>query len=110
MIDTTNTQELDNPTSDLEIVRRYLDQVKPPDALSKSESSKLEAQLRELMLTKNARLVAHYYSDSSLQDLADDTGGFMACSASVDSTNTSLVSCSKELYMDWKEFIAIQGQ
>ena len=77
MLDTTNTQELDNPTSDLEIVRRYLDQVKPPDALSKSESSKLEAQLRELMLTKNARLVAHYYSDSSLQDLADDTGGFV---------------------------------
>ena len=77
MIDTTNTQELDNLTSDLEIVRRYLDQVKPPDALSKSESSKLEAQLRELMLTKNARLVAHYYSDSSLQDLADDTGGFV---------------------------------
>ncbi|MGE4629702.1 MAG: quinolinate synthase NadA, partial [Pseudohongiellaceae bacterium] len=77
MINITNTQELDNPTSDLEIVRRYLDQVKPPKELSKSESSKLEAQLRELMQTKNACLVAHYYSDSSLQDLADDTGGFV---------------------------------
>ena len=65
MINITNTQELDIPISDLEIVRRYLDQVKPPKELSKSESSKLEAQLRELMQTKNARLIAHYYSDSS---------------------------------------------
>ena len=66
MIDTTGAQEHHNLASDLEIVRQYLDQIEPPEELSEATRSVLEAQLRDLMLAKNARLVAHYYSDSSL--------------------------------------------
>ena len=77
MTDTAGAQERHNLASDLEIVRQYLDQIEPPEELSEAARSVVEAQLRDLMLAKNARLVAHYYSDSSLQDLADDTGGFV---------------------------------
>lgn len=39
------------------------------------EKEKLIARIKQLLKEKNAVLVAHYYTDESLQTLADETGG-----------------------------------
>ncbi|MDA1370172.1 MAG: quinolinate synthase NadA [Proteobacteria bacterium] len=73
----STTDSMHTLASDQEIVRQYLDRVNPPEQLSEAERRQLESQIRELMQARNARLVAHYYTDSLLQDLADDSGGFV---------------------------------
>jgi quinolinate synthase len=42
---------------------------------SPTEVLELKAQIKQLLLEKQAVLVAHYYVDSQLQDLAEETGG-----------------------------------
>ena len=54
--------------ADLAVVREFLDRAEPPEELSQSERNALLDQIKELMLVKNAKLVAHYYTDSVLQD------------------------------------------
>ncbi len=63
--------------SDIEVVRSFLDRVDLPAPLSPEEESQLRVEIAELMAEKSARLVAHYYTDSVLQDLAEATGGFV---------------------------------
>src|SRR6185437_1548485 len=46
-----------------------------PDAPSSEEKAALKERIRNLLKQKNAVLVAHYYVDSDLQDLAEETGG-----------------------------------
>ncbi len=48
----------------------------PP--LSASEQSLLEQEITALLREQNAVLVAHYYVNSELQDLAEATGGYVA--------------------------------
>ncbi len=51
---------------------------KIPEALSASEQREVKARIRELLIRENAVLVAHYYVDPILQELADETGGCVA--------------------------------
>jgi len=44
-------------------------------ALSKDEKQKLKDQIKELLLKSDAKLVAHYYTDGDLQELAEESGG-----------------------------------
>ena len=67
----------DDLTSDRALVRRHLDQLDLPVKISEEEKNSLLCEIKELILTKNARLVAHYYTDSSLQELAESTDGFV---------------------------------
>ncbi|MBB5203831.1 quinolinate synthase [Inhella inkyongensis] len=46
-----------------------------PEALAAQEAQTLKAQAAELLRAKGAVLVAHYYVDGHLQDLALETGG-----------------------------------
>lgn len=46
-----------------------------PDAPSVDEKKQLKTQIARLLKEKQAVLVAHYYVDSDLQDLAEETGG-----------------------------------
>lgn len=46
-----------------------------PDAPSAEEKQQLKQRIRELLKEKQAVLVAHYYVDADLQDLAEETGG-----------------------------------
>jgi len=46
--------------------------------LSKSGLTQLKNKIKRLLKEHNAVLVAHYYTDSALQDLADETGGCVA--------------------------------
>ncbi|SHE28730.1 quinolinate synthetase [Lampropedia hyalina DSM 16112] len=46
-----------------------------PAALQKAEREALRTRIRHLLQRENAVLVAHYYVDADLQDLARETGG-----------------------------------
>ena len=66
-----------NYTSDRKLVRHYLDQIDLPKIISEDEKSATLDEIKALLISKNAKVVAHYYTDSSLQDLAETTGGFV---------------------------------
>ncbi len=46
--------------------------------LSGEEKAQLKERIRALLQQKNGVLVAHYYTDGDLQDLAEETGGCVA--------------------------------
>ncbi|MFJ3315260.1 quinolinate synthase NadA [Herbaspirillum huttiense] len=48
---------------------------KVPATPSPEERAQLKARIRQLLKEKQAVLVAHYYVDGDLQDLAEETGG-----------------------------------
>ena len=52
------------------------DQARSPQ-LSSKQQSELLALIKGLLKAQNAVLVAHYYVDAVLQDLAEETGGFV---------------------------------
>ena len=66
-----------NYTSDRRLVRQYLDQIDLPKTSSEDEKSATLDEIKALLLSKKAKVVAHYYTDSSLQDLAETTGGYV---------------------------------
>ena len=49
-----------------------------PDAPSREEKRELKERIRALLVREKAVLVAHYYVDAELQELADETGGCVA--------------------------------
>lgn len=63
--------------ADLAVVREYLDHTEQPAALSGSQQADYKAQIIQLMQAKNAKLVAHYYTDPVIQELAEESGGFV---------------------------------
>jgi len=46
--------------------------------LTSEETTLLKKRIKNLLAEQNAVLVAHYYTDGSLQDLAEETGGCVA--------------------------------
>ena len=46
-----------------------------PESLTSDQRSQLKDKIRRLLKEKEAVLVAHYYVDADLQDLAEETGG-----------------------------------
>ena len=77
MANITVSSDMDSLAADLAVVREFLDRATPPQELSDSERDRLLRQIKELMQSRNAKLVAHYYTDSLLQDLAEETDGFV---------------------------------
>ncbi len=49
-----------------------------PEQLDDDERKQLVDRIRVLLDKQNATLVAHYYTDAALQELADDTGGYVS--------------------------------
>ncbi|QQG65359.1 quinolinate synthase NadA [Desulfobulbus oligotrophicus] len=49
-----------------------------PRQMLTAEKEALRERIKELLQQRNAVLVAHYYTESDLQDLADETGGCVA--------------------------------
>ena len=64
-------------SADSQLVRKYLDRAVRPAVLDEATQKTFKTNIKQLMEQKNARLVAHYYTDSVLQDLAEETGGFV---------------------------------
>ena len=52
--------------------------VKTPPQLHGSEKAAVIARIKQLLIEKDTALVAHYYVDGDIQDLAMETGGFVA--------------------------------
>jgi len=50
----------------------------PAPSYSESERTILRDRIKQLLMERNAVLVAHYYVDSEIQDLAEETGGTVA--------------------------------
>ena len=50
----------------------------PAPFYSESERTKLRDRIKQLLKDRDAVLVAHYYVDSQIQDLAEETGGTVA--------------------------------
>lgn len=63
--------------ADLAVVREYLDHAEQPTVLSSTQQADYKAQIMQLMQAKNAKLVAHYYTDPVIQELAEESGGFV---------------------------------
>jgi len=49
-----------------------------PKPLSQDEKSLYKERIKQLLIEKNAVLVAHYYTDPEIQALAEETGGCVA--------------------------------
>jgi len=49
-----------------------------PIALSQDEQDHYVTEIKRLLKSKNATLVAHYYTDPEIQALAEETGGFIS--------------------------------
>ncbi len=64
-------------TADRELVRNYLDAVDLPAPLDAGAVNSFREKIKALLAQKNATIVAHYYTDGTLQDLAEETGGFV---------------------------------
>ena len=49
-----------------------------PIVLTTQESTDYKAKIKQLLIEKDAVLVAHYYTDPEIQALAEETGGYVA--------------------------------
>ena len=49
-----------------------------PETLSPGQINDLKMEIRDLLSARDAVLVAHYYVDPDIQDLAEETGGCVA--------------------------------
>ena len=70
---------------------------KTPEPVSADQARALKAQAAALLKAHNAVLVAHYYVDGHLQDLALETGGCV--SDSLDAWSSPRTTTSTD---DWK--------
>ncbi len=69
--------ETDKLASDTELVRRYLDNAQPSADLTAADTERVIDRIKQLLQTRRAKLVAHYYVAAELQELAEATGGFV---------------------------------
>ncbi len=49
-----------------------------PAALNDAEKQAYKARIKQLLVEKDAVLIAHYYTDPEIQALAEETGGYVA--------------------------------
>jgi quinolinate synthase len=59
-------------------VREYLEKVSIDEPLSAEQQEIARQQIKQLLIDKNAVIVAHYYTDPLIQALAEETGGVVA--------------------------------
>ncbi len=59
------------------LVRQYLDRAVQPDMPSARERAEYRDAIMDLLERRNAMIVAHYYVDADLQELAEESGGFV---------------------------------
>ena len=65
-----------NAVIDKELVQGYLQKVSLPEDPVRREAKK--TKIKRLLKDRGAVLVAHYYTDSVVQELAEETGGYIA--------------------------------
>ncbi len=58
-----------------ELVRQHLEQAEPAPELTEQQRARYREEIETLLRERDAVLVAHYYTDASIQALAEETGG-----------------------------------
>ncbi len=58
-----------------QLVREYLDGIQPAPAVADADKPQLRERIKSLLQARDAVLVAHYYTDPEIQELAEETGG-----------------------------------
>ena len=61
--------------ADQQLVRDHLDHLDQPRPLSDDQQADFQQSIKDLLVRENAVLVAHYYTDPVIQELAEATGG-----------------------------------
>ena len=64
-------------------VKEYLEKVSVDEPLSADQQNIVRQQIKQLLIDKNAVIVAHYYTDPLIQALDEATGGVVADSLSM---------------------------
>ncbi|NVK41650.1 MAG: quinolinate synthase NadA [Oceanospirillaceae bacterium] len=64
--------------SDRILVQEHFAKEHLPGDLSRDDVERYKARIKKLLKEKNACLVAHYYTDPLIQELAEETGGCVA--------------------------------
>ena len=60
------------------LVEEYLNKVTIEEPLPVEQLAIIRQQIKQLLIEKNAVIVAHYYTDPLIQSLAEETGGVVA--------------------------------
>jgi quinolinate synthase len=71
-------QDSETFIADRALVKRWLDRVPAIEAVNPAEEAEYKEKIKALLKERNAALVAHYYTDASLQALAEESGGFVS--------------------------------
>lgn len=80
------------------LVQDYLNKVSIDEPLPPEQLALIRKQIKQLLVEKNAVIVAHYYTDPLIQALAEETGGVVADSlemarfGSIHSADTLIVA------------------
>jgi quinolinate synthase len=64
--------------SDRILVQEHLAREHEPTALSTQESLQIREDIKQLLVQEDAAIIAHYYTDPLIQELAEETGGCVA--------------------------------
>ena len=59
-------------------IQNAIEAVHLPQPVSDQQKQSLRQEIKRLLKQENAVLVAHYYTDTELQSLAEETGGFVS--------------------------------
>lgn len=65
-------------SADKAVVIKHLQSATAPEILSETEIQHYKKQIKSLLEEKDATLVAHYYTDALIQELAEETGGLVS--------------------------------
>ena len=72
------TPSIPLPKVDHDAICHLAETVELPNPLGEKERAALFATAKRLLKERDAVLVAHYYTDADLQQLADETGGYVS--------------------------------
>jgi len=78
MKQTDTTKGSNDPVADRALVRAWLDRVPARQQADPLAEADLVSAIKGLLRDRSAVLVAHYYTDATLQALAEETGGFVS--------------------------------
>ena len=68
----------DIPTIDYASIQDQAEMVTPPPIISADERENLIRRIKQQLVAQNAVLVAHYYTDVTIQMLAEESGGLVS--------------------------------
>ena len=70
--------ELLNKSALRDTVQKYLSEAEENLKIKSVDDEQIRAEIKSLLKEKNAVLVAHYYTEDAIQELAEETGGIIA--------------------------------